>query len=114
MDGPVAGSVTGTQVHFDSDASRVEVGYCDCPQRAAGAAVSPNALTGGQSPSSLAQQSQLQSEQRGDPHSAFSRLQMNRACARPPLFWLTERDSPHRDASTRVSLLDNFAGPKPG
>ncbi|CAB1437616.1 unnamed protein product [Pleuronectes platessa] len=51
---------------------------------------------GGQSPSSLAQQSQLQSEQRGDPHSAFSRLQMNRACARPPLFWLTERDIAHR------------------
>ncbi|CAB1446635.1 unnamed protein product [Pleuronectes platessa] len=53
----------------------------------------PNALTGGQSPSSLAQQSQLQSEQRGDPSSASSRLQMNCACAKPPLIWLTERDS---------------------
>ncbi|CAB1413827.1 unnamed protein product [Pleuronectes platessa] len=53
-----------------------------------------NALTGGQSPSSLAQQSQLQSEQRGDPHSASSRPQMNRTCAKPPLILpcLTERD----------------------
>ena len=27
MDGPVAGSVTGTELHFDSEASKVEVGY---------------------------------------------------------------------------------------
>ena len=26
-DGPVAGSVMGTELHFDSDASKVEVGY---------------------------------------------------------------------------------------
>ncbi len=49
----------------------------------------PKALTGGQSLSSLAQQS----EQRGDTHPSASRLQMNRACAWPPPFppWLTER-----------------------
>lgn len=49
----------------------------------------PKALTGGQSLSSLAQQS----EQRGDTHPSASRLQMNRACAGPPPFppWLTER-----------------------
>ncbi len=49
----------------------------------------PKALTGGQSLSSLAQQS----EQRGDKHPSASRLQMNRACAGPPPFppWLTER-----------------------
>ncbi len=48
----------------------------------------PKALTGGQSLSSLAQQS----EQRGDTHPSASRLQMNRACAGPPPFppWLTE------------------------
>ncbi|XP_070702920.1 sialic acid-binding Ig-like lectin 14 [Pempheris klunzingeri] len=28
MDGPVVGSVTDTELHFDSDASKVEVGYC--------------------------------------------------------------------------------------
>lgn len=27
MDGPVVGSVTDTELHFDSDASKVEVGY---------------------------------------------------------------------------------------
>lgn len=27
MDGPVAASVTGTELHFDSDASKVEVGF---------------------------------------------------------------------------------------
>ncbi|CAB1451798.1 unnamed protein product [Pleuronectes platessa] len=27
MDGPVAGSVTRTELHFDSDASKVEMGY---------------------------------------------------------------------------------------
>ena len=27
MDGPVAGSVAGTELHFDLDASKVEVGY---------------------------------------------------------------------------------------
>ncbi len=40
----------------------------------------PKALTGGQSLSSLAQQS----EQRGDTHPSASRLQMNRASAWPP------------------------------
>ncbi len=49
----------------------------------------PKALTGVQSLSSLAQQS----EQRGDTHPSASRLQMNRACAWPTPFppWLTER-----------------------
>ncbi len=51
----------------------------------------PKALTGGQSLSSLAQQS----EQRGDTHPSASRLQMNRACAWPPPFppWLMVRSS---------------------
>ncbi len=51
----------------------------------------PKALTGGQSLSSLAQQS----EQRGDTHPSASRLQMIRACAWPPPFppW---RSSPPR------------------
>ncbi|CAB1441386.1 unnamed protein product [Pleuronectes platessa] len=32
-------------------------------------------------------ESQLQSEQRRDPRSTSSRLQMNRECAKPPLIW---------------------------
>ncbi|KAI9532521.1 hypothetical protein NQZ68_031223 [Dissostichus eleginoides] len=28
MDGPVAGSVPGPELHFNSDASKVEVGFC--------------------------------------------------------------------------------------
>ena len=27
MDGPVAGSVTGTELYFNSDASKLEMGY---------------------------------------------------------------------------------------
>ena len=40
---------------------------------------------------SLAQQSNLQSEQRGDTHHSSSRWQMNRGCAWPPPFRRTER-----------------------
>ncbi len=67
----------------------------------------PKALTGGQSLSSLAQQS----EQRGDTHPSASRLQMNRACAWPPPFppW---RSSPPRTfvlTSRRVVITTSGA-----
>ena len=53
----------------------------------------PKVLTGSQSLSSLAQQSSLQSEQRGDTQHSASRLQMNRGCTWPPPLppWRTER-----------------------
>ena len=42
----------------------------------------------------LTQHSQLQSEQRGDPHYSAYRVQINRAWAKSPLIpsWLTEQD----------------------